>query len=457
MIIDLVRLKIVLSRIPYVLGKPMSMIPFRYRPGISSAYSNSSSEIEKFSNFSASQRQQWILRNVKAVSCFAYKNTVIYKDYYKKHKFNPLMIDSFDDLKRIPIIDKTVLQSYDIDDRSTAVASRSLVNTGGSSGQPLEFYIQSSAIGHEWAHMHEAWRNIGFRFSDLKVMFVGRSLVRDVVDYDAGRHSLVVDTYKPWHVVVGPLKKKLFKLRPRFLHGYPSAIFDFLLWVADNDLELFEYFRNDLTGLILSSEFPSSALRFKVQELYNLKSLSFYGHTERCVLATEKEKEYCFHPFHTYGYAESIQLEDGHHLVGTSYYNFASPLIRYDTGDLITPVMSEGLMSSFSIESGRKGEFVLDRSGHKVFLTALIFGRHHDAFNYVSHVQVFQPEMGTVFILVSGRNQKSNAGIRFLFDFSNVEIEFEFYIGDKPLKTVSGKVPLLVTNMSYDEFEKTLD
>lgn len=454
MSIELDKIKVILSRLPYFIGKPVSMIPFQMRPGIGAPYSASKKEITVFDEFSSEEKKQRITDRLKALACFAYENTTIYKEYYSQKRFDPFSIRSFDDIKRIPIVNKSLLQSYGLSERSVVVPSRSLVNTGGSSGQPLEFYIQGSAIGHEWAHMHEAWGNIGFRFSDLKVMFVGRAVVRDIVDYDAGRHSLVVDTYKPWHEIVGPLKKKVFRFKPRFLHGYPSAIFDFLLWVADNDSDLFSYFRERLTGLILSSEFPSPVLRKKVEGLYGLRSLSFYGHTERCVLATETEEEYRFHPFQTYGFAEAVEAEDGHHLIGTSYYNFASPLVRYDTEDLICPEMDNGLLSSFSIESGRKGEYVLDKNGHKVFLTALIFGRHHDAFNYVSNVQVFQPVEGTVLILISGRAGHVERGIKDRFDFRNVDIDFEFYERDQPIKTLSGKVPLLVKEMDYEKFEK---
>lgn len=450
--LNLSQVKAFLARVPYFVGKPISFVPFDVRPGISRSYRQSRRQLEFFLGLTDLEKQYWIFERVKEICVFAHSNVKFYKEFYKKMGFDPLNIERFEDIRRIPIVDKKILQSYGLDERSAAMSSKNLVNTGGSSGQPLEFYIQASAVGHEWAHMHQAWGNIGFRFSDLKIMFVGRSMVRDIVDYDAGRHSLVVDTYKPWHVIVGPLKKKVFKLGPKFLHGYPSAIFDFLLWVADNDFDLFSYFRERLVGLILSSEFPSSALRQKVEELYGLKSLSFYGHTERCVLATEKSEPYRFHPFQTYGFAEAVGFDDGYHLVGTSYYNYASPLVRYDTGDLILPETQDGILSSFSIESGRVGEYVLDKSGQKVFLTALIFGRHHEAFNYVTHVQVFQPRSGLVLVLISHRTANLGQKIKDLFDFSNVDMDFQFYQGEEPIKTTSGKVPLLVKEMVYEEF-----
>ena len=38
-----------------------------------------------------------------------------------------------------------------------------------------------------------------------------------------------------------------------------------------------------------------------------------------------------------------------------------------------------GLVKEFAIKEGRSGDFIEDRNGKKIPLTALIFGRHHKA------------------------------------------------------------------------------
>ena len=57
--------------------------------------------------------------------------------------------------------------------------------------------------------------------------------------------------------------------------------------------------------------------------------------------------------------ARAVPTEDRRYrLIGSSYYNTASPFIRYDTGDLIDPVeQMGGIMKKFSITDGRVGEF----------------------------------------------------------------------------------------------------
>ena len=177
--------------------------------------------------------------------------------------------------------------------------------------------------------------------------------------------------------------------------------------------------------------------------LFEVKTFSFYGHTEGCVLAYESERN-TYHPMHTYGYVESELCNGNHNLIGTNYYNYASPMIRYNTEDIIyNTEYEQSLLSSFSIKEGRPGEFVLDKKNKKIPLTGLIFGRHHKLFDYCSHIQAQQIKNGNLKILyVLLKKEKINASD--LFDTSNIEMDFEFEELSNPIRTVSGKVKLLV-------------
>ena len=97
---------------------------------------------------------------------------------------------------------------------------------------------------------------------------------------------------------------------------------------------------------------------------YGLKWISWYGHSEMCVLAYDEGCRNRYRPFATYGLAE---VEDGH-LLGTSFHNHSMPLIRYDTGDLVeaTERTDGGLVVEFAIKEGRSGDFVVDKGGKKL-------------------------------------------------------------------------------------------
>ena len=152
-------------------------------------------------------------------------------------------------------------------------------------------------------------------------------------------------------------------------------------------------------------------------------------------------------PFQTYGYTESIECDSDQYLVGTSYYNFLHPMIRYNSDDIIKPIYDDSLLTSFSVSKGRKGDFILDLDKNKIFLTGLIFGRHHAIFNFCTSLQIRQISAGLAEVLYVERSGCTISDPQDLFDSKNVNIEFSFRKLDQPLKTISGKVPLLVVDI----------
>ena len=228
------------------------------------------------------------------------------------------------------------------------------------------------------------------------------------------------------------------------MHGYPSSIYDFAVYCKDHDNELQQLLSKQLKGAFMGSEFPHPHYRDAIEEIFQIDTVSWYGHTERCVLAGELNEKYIYEPFQTYGYTEVIDNNGVMELVSTSYYNEASPLIRYNTNDEITdPVVEHGILKSFKMKGGRSGEFVIDRDGKKINLTGLIFGRHHEIFNYAKIIQVKQISQGVIEIHYVAEDLPAEKAAT-LFDAENVNLDISFVKEVEPVRTVSGKVNLLI-------------
>jgi len=337
---------------------------------------------------------------------------------------------------------------YPLEDRSFDVKNRIIVNTGGSSGKPLSFYMDPSRYGNEWAHIHDMWSKLGFNPWDLKLSFDGRvKKVHNKIVYDFARNSLLYDIYGDPQRLSYQLKKKLRKYPIKYLHGYPSAIFEFACYCESLDPSLMHTLRKTLQGAFLSSEFPSPNYRRKIEEVFQIPTQSFYGHTETCVLAVESNP-FEYSVYQTYGYAEAVNIDGYNNLIGTSYFNFASPLIRYNTADLIQPLaMNGGILSKFSIKEGRSGEYIIDKNGYKIPLTGLIFGRHHELFNYCEHIQVHQQAIGKAIILYVSKHKLSPQQASGLFNSKHVDIDFDFRRLDSPILSAAGKASILVRTL----------
>lgn len=431
---------------PYGLGALASHLPYRYRPGIGKTYHKRAGELIQYETLSSDEKQNFIFSRMKNIVDFAYKRVPFYKTYYDSCNFLTGDLKSFDDLKNIPVINKSLLQSYDLEARSTAIDNRYTVNTGGSTGQPLSFYILPDSMGHEWAHMHKVWKKLGYKSNHLKLTFVGRGDFQKAVEYDGVRHQLNVSIYENLEKIAIDLKNSKHLNKVKYLHGYPSAIYEFATYCENHDTELRDCLRKTLKGVFFGSEFPNELWRNMIEKVFCIDSISWYGHTERAVLAYEVRKKYQYKPFQTYGYAESVEIEGESNLVGTTYYNFASPLIRYNTEDQISDLIyQDGIMSRFRVAGGRQGEYIIDMAQKKIPLTGFIYGRHHKLFDFCKYMQVRQTEIGKAEILcVPNGVDLSTIDLSEQFDKGDVNIELNFVVIGQPIKTMSGKVKLLV-------------
>lgn len=433
-----------LKNIPVSIGKKINLIPYTKRPGIGTIYSSRKLDINEVSNFSVSEKQKFVLNRFISLLTFSYENIKFYKEFYDKNEFHPSQIKSFDDIQKIPIITKSILNEYNIEDRSFQRPGRYIVNTGGSSGNPFGFYIEPTSMGHEWAHMHSIWEKLGYKPADLKIVFGGRSDVKECVEYDVVRNHFAVDIYADYKKIAEKLKIILKKHPVKYLHGYPSSIYDFAVFCEEHDQELRTLLSEQLIGAFLGSEYPHKHYRKKIESVFGIKTISWYGHTERAVLAYEKDKQFEYSPFLTYGFGEAIKNKDENfELISTSYYNFASPLIRYNTEDIIEePIISNGILDCFKIIKGREGEFVVDKTGKKINLTGLIFGRHHEIFNYAKFIQVKQIREGIIEIHYVSEISVFDA--KKYFDAENLNFDIKFVKKTEATKSISGKISLLI-------------
>jgi len=429
------QLKNIAGQIPYPVGKWLARVPFSWRLG--KVYGRMKKVCARAIEWSDVEREQCSVEKFRAIFEYARKKFPCYRELYEKAGVLDLEVKSFADIAKVPIIDKAWARKHFMEFKG---AYR--LNTGGSSGEPTAFWGDKDCWAREWAHMHTIWEMLGYDYRDLKLAIRGRNLGRRPFSYNPVHNEYIINTYLNVKDYAAKLTRLFAKRNVKWFHGYPSSIYQFILeceeaYGNDGTHELFKSVR----GLLLSSEFPLPYMKEKFNE-YGLRWISWYGHTEMCVLAYDKDCDNRYRPFATYGLAE---VENGH-LIGTSFHNFEMPLIRYDTSDLVevTKVSAGGMVEEFAIREGRSGDFIEDKHGKKIPLTALIFGRHHKAFDVADYIQIGQTEPGKATLYVTAKAGVINASLSSLFDLSNVNVDFEFKILDQPVRTSLGKLKLRV-------------
>ncbi len=428
------QLKTLAERLPYPIGRTLALFPFSLRLG--GQYRKFHQLAEASLAWSDAEREAYTLRQLRAVVEYAREKFPCYRELYRRHGVSDLRIDSFDAFRRLPVTDKAFFREH-----AEEFSGAYRLNTGGTTGTPFFFYVDKQAWAREWAHMHLIWEMRQYRYTDLNMALRGKNIGNNNILYNPVHNEFLVNTYRRVADYL-PELRVLFRKRPiRYIHGYPSAVYNFVTELERCcPREEVAAFLAPIRGVLLHSEFPFPYMKEKFAE-WKLPCISWYGHSEMCILAYDKNFDNRYRPLATYGYAEVA----GERLLGTSFHNFDMPLIRYDTGDLVTPLEStkNGVCTAFGIAEGRSGDYIADRSGKQIPLTSLIFGRHHRAFDVADHIQIHQERPGeAVIYLVRGGDPIPEP--EKLFDLSSLDIAFRVEQRSEPVLTRSGKLRLKV-------------
>jgi len=123
------------------------------------------------------------------------------------------------------------------------------------------------------------------------------------------------------------------RIQPFLTNYYPSAIFLMTNYFKSRDLN-----PPKVTSIITSSETLLPEHRTEIENFWGCKVYDWYGLGERVAAIGECE-DGGFHINLEYGIVEfkDVSGSNQKEIIATSFWNFAMPLIRYSTRDLITP------------------------------------------------------------------------------------------------------------------------
>lgn len=434
-----------LESLPYSLKKQISIIPHTLRLG--APYVEAQAAIRRYLTLDDAELEIDIANKLRFILSSAVENIPFYREFYRDNGFNPNDFRSIEDWVHVPITTKADLIDVPILQRSAKNMNGVEVNTGGTSGSPLEFRLDNGALGREWAHMHSIWYASGYSTNQLKLRFTGKYFDSKVaLHYHPSFNEYVVNANSSMRDVAVELAKLSLKEMPRWIHGYPSLIAEFAHSIKMEYPEFATLLKSRLYGVLLGSEFPAPVYRTAIKEILTTNIVSWYGHSEMAILAKETSVN-VYESLASYGYAEAIADNEGksHRLICTSFHNQIHPFIRYDTGDKVEPVSFARGSLKFRILEGRIGDFVLDAKGRKLALTSIIFGRHHAAFRSLRHLQVRQESPGVVCLLIVPVSRTIDpVGILEGFDFEGLDMDWRVEIIDTPVRTKIGKIQLKV-------------
>lgn len=372
-------------------------------------------------------------------------------------------INTFEDLQVWPIITKNDIVSNQSAFISTKFLKKGLkANTGGGSGEPMEFLIHAGKTRpKEAAHFSWFWGQCGYSSGDRLLMIRGASLKDNALyEHQSIKNCLAISCYELNQRNIKSVLKEIQKFRPKFVHGYPSAVKNFIHCIEDNHTA---YWDIPVEGVFLGSEGMTTDDRFQIEHFFEARVMTWYGHSECAVMGGNSLDSDEFHFFPFYGYAELVG-EDGTsidtpgekgRIIVTSFDNHVMPFIRYDTGDYGTLSAKKNYNDMpclvLSEIEGRTQDLIYLIDGTRVSLTAFIFGQHLPEFSRIIEMQLFQDTYGKVILrIVKGRNFSDNDMLSMINRLQKsvsgkISIFYEYV--ERIEKTHRGKHRFLVQNI----------
>jgi phenylacetate-CoA ligase len=186
-------------------------------------------QLERTQWWSAEELAALQLRRLQALLVHAGARVPYYRDLFRSIGFEPRSVAAIADIQRLSFLTKALIRSHS--DRLKSEDARSLArgNTGGSSGEPLIFFIGRERVSHDVAAKWRATRWWGVDIGDPEIVVWGSPIELGAQDRMRGWRDRLLRTELLPAFEMSPEKLDEFisvirRRRPKMLFGYPSAL-----------------------------------------------------------------------------------------------------------------------------------------------------------------------------------------------------------------------------------------
>lgn len=401
-------------------GSVYNLIPSKYKYGVK--FVNQLNYLKNTQYLSKEEMLQ--LQNKKFLELvrYSYNYVPYYKGLFDEHGISLNSIKTIDDIKIIPFLTKEIVRDNFESMISTKVNKNRLkyVTTGGTSGKPFGFYIDYDNDLIEWAFVTDLWSRIGFGNHDTRLVMRGKTfsnLKKGIPwQYDSIKKELSISIFDMTEENMYLYVTLINKYKPEFIHGYISAVQILCKFIEKSK----SHINYQIKGVLGVSENIHKHQVEYIEKILNARVFSFYGHSERLILAGECEYSTNYHVTPQYGITEIVDkhgniIEDNSlgELIGTGFNNLCMPFIRYKTGDMArwsketTCKCGRSYKRLETVEGRWKQEMLMKKDESLVSITAL--NMHSNVFDNVKQFQLYQSEKGKVIVkVVCDMNFKSS-------------------------------------------------
>ena len=391
----------------------------------------------------------------------AYKNVPFYRKLFDELKIKPSDIKDIEDLDKLPL-----LRKEDIRKNISAFVAKNIprknlkpMMSSGTTGKPLKLFKDKDRDAWRAAARHRIQKVHGFEQGDKIVTIYGYSFPRKHLFQGAFlkilRNEWVPYGYDLSEKMIGAFVKELEKYKPDFIRAWPSSIYPLAEFAGDNEINLRP------KNIWLHGEVLFKFQKRSVEENLGCEIFDVFGLRESSVYSFECPEHIGYHLDAENGVIEVLN-KDGEHVsrgelgaaVFTDFTNFATPLIRYVSEDIVVyaggrkcpcgrglPLVIKSIEGRFSDCLSTDNGFVLPKVVVDLFSNI----------KTIKNFQVIQKAKDKILVKVEKKPDFSSSDADFIiggiqkFFKSDVNIEIE-YVKSIPL-TASGKKRFVISEV----------
>lgn len=276
--------------------------------------------------------------------------------------------DPFEVLAKLPVLEKDMLRGHE-DDFHTRESRKSLIlHTSGSTGTPLNIKMSKSDFRLRMALLERQKLRYGVGRRSRHLTFVGKKITsiygKSFWRYNIFGNQLVMSVYDLSEANKEKYLSKIRKYNPEVVEGYPSALTLIATWLKGKNQYL------GVKCVFATAETLSAEQKSVIEDGFGCPVVNYYGSTEGATMITQCEQGN-LHVDDESGIIEFVNKDGKPAKAGevstmliTSFTTKATPLIRYNIGDL-------AVISPEQCSCGRCGTVVSEIIGRidDVFIT----------------------------------------------------------------------------------------
>lgn len=339
------------------------------------------------------------VRMLKKLLIHCQINVPYYTELFRKIGFNPHNFNTLKQMEEIPVLTKAdVNRDYDMFLAKGADESKLLkIYTGGTTGASLKLLRSSREEANKWAVWWRYRSRLGITRDTVEARFASNQVVplkQDTPPYWRTNSPGKVIFFSQYHLnrdTVDYYVEELKRQNITWIHGYASVISNLANLMLEKGIKM------DVSHITVGAENLYESQRQVIKDAFKTEPFQHYGSTEGAANFSQYPDRK-IRIDEDFSYVEFMRKGDKNLIIGTNFYNYVMPFVRYSTGDCAElDQKQDGGFRIISDIIGREGEFVTLKSGAHISAEAL----DSRVFAYIPHLggtQIIQNSLDKVIV-----------------------------------------------------------